>query len=78
MQIMKTIDLMKQLENVQFLSTFEASVISESALKEYSRQGTDSDAVKQAIFDMIIAGGCPNSVYTAVWKLIDHCENNAA
>jgi hypothetical protein len=78
MQIMKTIDLMKQLENVQFLSPFEARVIAKSALEEYSHLATESDAVYHSLFNMRLAEGCPNAVYNAVSKLIDLAEKNAA
>lgn len=68
----KTQDMLVVLEGLAFLSKAEALGLAVQALTDYGRTSPQADALESAVWDMVIADGCPNRVYNKVQELIGH------
>lgn len=67
----QTANMIKSLESVQFVSRQQAAELAATAKKEFSFRSKEGKAVATAVFNMVMAGGCPNAVFNAVEKLVD-------
>lgn len=64
--------MIANLESVDFLTTDQASKLASQAFKDYSKRSKPARDVMQAVYDMALAGGCPNAVFNTVEKLVAH------
>lgn len=67
----QTQNMMISLESVDFLSKEQASELAKQAFSDYSKRSNQAKAVDQALWDMLLAGGCPNAVYNKVEALVN-------
>lgn len=67
-----TQNMIQELNTVDFLTTEQAAALAKQAFVDYSKRSNAAKAVNKAVYDMILAGGCPNSVFNAVEKLVAH------
>ena len=67
-----TQNIIQELNTVDFLTTEQAAALAKQAFVDYSKRSNAAKAVNKAVYDMILAGGCPNSVFNAVEKLVAH------
>jgi anaerobic ribonucleoside-triphosphate reductase len=67
-----TQNMIQELNTVDFLTTEQAAALAKQAFADYSKRSNAAKAVNKAVYDMILAGGCPNSVFNAVEKLVAH------
>jgi hypothetical protein len=67
-----TQNMIQELNTVDFLTTEQAAALAKQAFVDYSKRSNAAKAVNKAVWDMILAGGCPNSVFNAVEKLVAH------
>lgn len=64
--------MLANLESVDFLSRAQAAELAKQAFKDYSKRSKAAKAVMQAVYDMALAGGCPNAVFNKVEELVAH------
>ncbi|MEL4299795.1 hypothetical protein [Acinetobacter ursingii] len=64
--------MIANLESVDFISNKQAAELATQALKDYSKRSKAAKAVIQAVYDMSLAGGCPNAVFNRVESLVAH------
>ena len=67
-----TQNMIQELNTVDFLTAEQAAALAKQAFADYSKRSNAAKAVNKAVWDMIVAGGCPNSVFNAVEKLVAH------
>ena len=67
-----TQNMIQELNTVDFLTAEQAAALAKQAFADYSKRSNAAKAVNKAVYDMILAGGCPNSVFNAVEKLVTH------
>lgn len=67
-----TQNMIQELSNVEFLTTEQAAKLAKQAFADYSKRSNAAKAVDKAVWDIALAGGCPNRVYNAVEKLVAH------
>lgn len=67
-----TQNMIQELNTVDFLTAEQAAALAKQAFADYSKRSNAAKAVNKAIWDMALAGGCPNSVFNAVEKLVAH------
>jgi hypothetical protein len=67
-----TQNMIQELNTVDFLTAEQAAALAKQAFVDYSKRSNAAKAVNKAVWDMILAGGCPNSVFNAVEKLVAH------
>lgn len=67
-----TQNMIQELNTVDFLTAEQAAALAKQAFADYSKRSNAAKAVNKAVYDMILAGGCPNSVFNAVEKLVAH------
>lgn len=67
-----TQNMIQELNTVDFLTAEQAAALAKQAFADYSKRSKAAKAVNKAVWDMILAGGCPNSVFNAVEKLVTH------
>lgn len=67
-----TQNMIQELNTVDFLTTEQAAALAKQAFADYSKRSNAAKAVNKAVYDMILAGGCPNSVFNAVENLVAH------
>jgi len=67
-----TQNMIQELNTVDFLTAEQAAALAKQAFADYSKRSNAAKAVNKAVWDMILAGGCPNSVFNAVEKLVAH------
>ena len=67
-----TQNMIQELNTVDFLTAEQAAALARQAFADYSKRSNAAKAVNKAVWDMILAGGCPNSVFNAVEKLVAH------
>lgn len=68
---MNTIETIKSMENVEFISRKQACSLASIALKEFTKRSKAAKEVDKAVWDMALAGGCPNRVYQKVVALAE-------
>ena len=61
-----TQNMIQELNTVDFLTAEQAAALAKQAFADYSKRSNAAKAVNKAVYDMILAGGCPNSVFNAV------------
>ena len=64
--------MIANLESVDFLNNKQAAELAQQAFKDYSKRSKAAKAVMQAVYDMTLAGGCPNAVFNRVEELVAH------
>ena len=69
---MKTLTqtMIANLESVDFLSKTQAAELAKQAFKDYSKRSKAAKEVTNALWDMALAGGCPNAVFNRVEELV--------
>lgn len=67
-----TQNMIQELNTVDFLTAEQAAALAKQAFADYSKRSNAAKAVDKAVWDMVLAGGCPNRVYNAVEKLVEH------
>lgn len=67
-----TQNMIQELANVPFYTREEAAKLAKQAFADYSKRSNAAKAVDKAVWDMALAGGCPNKVVMAVEKLVAH------
>ncbi len=67
-----TQNMIQELNTVDFLTTEQAAALAKQAFVDYSKRSNAAKAVNKAVWDMALAGGCPNSVFNAVEKWVAH------
>ena len=67
-----TQNMIQELNTVDFLTAEQAAALAKQAFADYSKRSNAAKAVDKAVWDMILAGGGPNSVFNAVEKLVAH------
>ena len=67
-----TQNMIQELNTVDFLTAEQAAALANQAFADYSKRSNAAKAVDKAVWDMALAGGCPNSVFNAVEKLVEH------
>ena len=67
-----TQNMIQELNTVDFLTVEQAAKLAKQAFADYSKRSKAAKDVDKAIWDMVLAGGCPNRVYNAVEKLVAH------
>jgi hypothetical protein len=67
-----TQNMIQELNTFDFLTAEQAAALAKQAFADYSKRSNAAKAVNKAVYDMILAGGCPNSVFNAVEKLVAH------
>lgn len=72
---MNTSNKLQELESIQFITKTQAIELSSIAFKEFSKRSAASKNVDAAIWDMVLAGGCPNAVRSAVVALTERYAN---
>lgn len=72
---MNTSNKLQELESIQFISKAQAVELSSIAFKEFSKRSAAAKNVDAAIWDMALAGGCPNAVRSAVVALVARYAN---
>ena len=65
-----TQNMIQELNTVDFLTAEQAAALAKQAFADYSKRSKEAKAVDKAIWDMALAGGCPNRVVMAVEKLV--------
>lgn len=65
-----TQNMIQELQDVDFLTVEQAASLAKQAFADYSKRSKEAKAVDKAVWDMALAGGCPNRVYNAVEKLV--------
>lgn len=68
---MNTSSKLQELESIQFISKAQAIELSSLAFKEFSKRSAAAKNVNAAVWDMVLAGGCPNAVRSAVVALTE-------
>ena len=64
-----TQNMIQELNTVDFLTAEQAAALVKSKrLLITQKRSNAAKAVNKAVWDMILAGGCPNSVFNAVEK----------
>lgn len=67
-----TQNMIQDLQDVDFLTVEQAASLAKQAFTDYSKRSNAAKAVDKAVWDMVLAGGCTNSVFNAVEKLVEH------
>ena len=67
-----TQNMIQDLKAVDFLPAEQAAKLAKQAFADYSKRSKAAKAVDKAVWNMVLAGGCPNSVFNAVEKLAAH------
>ena len=67
-----TQNMIQELNTVDFLTAEQAAALAKQAFSDYSKRSNPAKAVDKAVWDMALAGGCPNRVFNAVEKLVAH------
>lgn len=67
-----TQNMIQELNTVDFLTAEQAAALAKQAFADYSKRSNAAKAVDKALWDMALAGGCPNKVVMAVEKLVAH------
>ena len=67
-----TQNMIQELNTVDFLTAEQAAALAKQAFADYSKRSNAAKAVDKAVWDMALANGCPNSVFNAVEKLVEH------
>jgi len=66
----RTEELLKDFENEEFISREQAAQLAKQAFADYTRRSKAAKNVDRAVYDMVLAGGCPNAVRERVETLV--------
>ena len=69
-----TQNMIQELNTVDFLTAEQAAALAKQAFADYSKRSNAAKAVNKAVWDMILAGGCPTAYLMLLknWWHITH------
>lgn len=68
----RTKKMLDELNSVEFISKGQALLLAKTALNEFSMRSRAAKSVDRSVYDMVLAGGCPNEVRGNVEKLVEY------
>ncbi|MCP4393163.1 MAG: hypothetical protein GY804_02690 [Alphaproteobacteria bacterium] len=66
----KTEMMIKDLENVDFVTREQAAELAKTAFKDYSKRSKAAKELDRSLWNMCLSGGCPNEVFNKSVALV--------
>jgi hypothetical protein len=66
----KTEIMMEELKNIEFVTREQASKLAKTAFADYSKRSKAAKELDKSVWNMALAGGCPNDVFKKTEVLV--------